>query len=594
MAFHLTIPAQDFTIKTRKAISMNSKETVNYELNDALKKYFNYDKFRPKQEEIVGKILAGKEVLAIMPTSAGKSLLYQLPSLMRPGYTLVISPLISLMVDQVASLTRRGLPAAFINSSLSDGQKAQVLRDVEEGKVKLLYAAPESLGGSEFGTFIDKNHPSMLAVDEAHCVSQYGHDFRPAYLKIGSFVRSIPGLQICAFTATATPRVREDIRRHLLRPDMEISMSSFRRPNLSFSTIEYSSRMDKERELVWILKDKCPTIIYTATRADAERLAKHLGALCYHGDMSDLERCKVQELFMDGHCDLLAATNAFGLGIDRPDIRRVIHWSTPGSLEAYYQEAGRAGRDEMPADCILFHSAQDFKLQEQMVESNNPGEHFLKSLFSAVVDIARTHGSDTLELTVAALAARIPWARNEGQVGIALNMLSKFGYIERKISRQNPGTLRFLKDLPLLLQWNDGVKKLSSRFICKCIEHFGNELLQGARCTYDQLAEISGLDVMQARRALQECNGDSLAWTSPFYGCITKILRPDETSLNSIDFVALEAKRQASLNRLNEMFNYARTTSCRQSFILEYFGETPSEICQRCDNCSFHSHISKK
>ena len=340
-----------------------------------LKDYFGHDSFRDGQEQIVDALLDGRDALCIMPTGAGKSMCYQIPALLFDGVTIVVSPLISLMRDQVGSLVQSGVPAAYINSSLSYPQFLRVLSNVEHGKYKIIYVAPERLLTDGFLDTCKKIKISMVAVDEAHCVSQWGQDFRPSYLKIISFVESLANRPIVgAFTATATNDVKEDIKKILrLENPFEIT-TGFDRPNLFFGVIKSSSKDEKLIDLIRERGDRSG-IVYCATRKNVESVCELLcdngfSAARYHAGLDEYERRKNQEDFVFDRKNIMVATNAFGMGIDKSNVTYVIHYNMPKNIESYYQEAGRAGRDGGEADCILLYSPKDVRLNRFMIENS--------------------------------------------------------------------------------------------------------------------------------------------------------------------------------------------------------------------------------
>ena len=343
--------------------------------HEVLKQYFGHTAFRPGQEELIDGILAGRDALGIMPTGGGKSLCYQIPALLMPGLTLVISPLISLMKDQVAALNGMGIPAAFLNSSLDTEEFRQVCREIRQGMHKLIYVAPERLGNEGFLSLMQDQEIAMVAVDEAHCISQWGQDFRPSYLKILEFVDQLPKRPVLsAFTATATAEVQEDIRQRLALENPVKVVTGFDRPNLFFDVRQPRKKDSLLLVLVEARRGKSG-IVYCATRAGVEKVCDLLNlrgilATRYHAGLSEEERRQNQDDFQFDRKPVMVATNAFGMGIDKSNVSFVIHYNMPKSLEAYYQEAGRGGRDGEPADCILLYGPGDVSTAKFFIQQS--------------------------------------------------------------------------------------------------------------------------------------------------------------------------------------------------------------------------------
>jgi ATP-dependent DNA helicase RecQ len=492
-----------------------------------LQRYFGYPDFRFGQELVVEALLQGRDALVLIATGGGKSLCYQGPALMLPGLTLVVSPLISLMKDQVDTLLRRGIPAAMLSSTHPDAEIARILVDAKRGAIKLLYIAPERFDGKAFRDHLKLMNVSLVAIDEAHCISQWGHDFRPSYRRLGA-LRDMLSCPVVALTATATPAVRDDIASLLRLRNYLVNARGFDRPNLGWHVIAARDPGEKDRLMLRLLKrrdDDGVAIVYAPTRRVVEALADYLNhsglaTAAYHAGMSGDDRQRLQEMFMQEKVRVVVATNAFGMGIDKPNVRFVLHYAMSGNLEGYYQEAGRAGRDGNHSRCVLLHSPRDILTHQFMLDQSHPPPVIARNVMRVLTRYAR--GDVPLAMGPAEIARAVGIV-TEKQVEAALRDLETAGAVKVETVRI-PG-VSF--DTPPLYRIS--------------------VLRRHALSPLHQLARAAGL----------------------------------------FENAGATDQRRNELRRLNAMEGYAYTPGCRRAYMLRYFGDGRApRTCDDCDNCT--------
>ena len=518
----------------------------------SLRQHFGFDDFRDGQREVIAAILEGKDAVVVMPTGSGKSLCYQLPALMLNGATLVISPLIALMKDQVDALQARQLPATFINSSIPEREQWSRIEGLRRGEFKLVYVAPERFRSRRFLEALQSVSVALFAVDEAHCISTWGHDFRPDYLRLKNVIPLLGNVQTLALTATATPYVRSDIIEQLGLLKPETFVSGFDRPNLTIDVVH----TEKEREKVARIKRLAKThegsgIIYASTRKAVEQVAvelrqQGLSISAYHAGLSDSARVKAQEEFMAGRTQMIVATNAFGMGIDKPDIRFVAHYQMPGSIEAYYQEIGRAGRDGLPSSCLLLFNYADKNTHDFFIEGSYPTPDLVRSIYNALV----ATGLKQIELSAGEIAKRAG-ARNEMAVQSSLYLLERAGHIARSAS---PERRPSINEPP---PWATAASATGPA-------------LPGTA----GVPPASSLSEGKARRRARG------------------IVMLDSVPATKLRVDASDVTRRAALERrkLREMIEFCYTEYCYRAHILDYFGDRHhARQCGTCGNCSPHS-----
>ncbi len=564
------------------------------QLIELLKIHFNYDNFRSGQEKAIDSILEKKDTVVVLPTGGGKSMIYQLPALVLDGVTLVVSPLIALMKDQVDSLDSVGIPATFINSSLNPKEIDNRLSKMKQGYYRLIYIAPERFYNHSFMQELSKIKVALFAIDEAHCISQWGHDFRPSYLRLKEVIKQVHNPPVLALTATATIEVRQDIIKQLDLKHVDLIVSGFSRPNLHFAAV-LASGGQKVSKILDLFKDSDlgSGIIYVGTRSKAEEIVSYLNehnikAVEYHAGLDNDSRSWVQEQFMKNEAQVVVATNAFGLGINKKDIRFVIHYDLPGTIEAYYQEAGRAGRDGKDSFCLLFYSPSDRYLQEFFIQGDNPGEETIMNVYRVLLEMdeKKDYQQNSLLFTYSEIIRSLETSVPEMAIGTCLKILEKENYISRPNERKANAYLK--RNISLNVVRNSiGSRAKNQKKILDIIEEkLDEKISQGWQFSLDEAAVIFKMEknsFLRAVKSLAEKN--LLEFRPPFRGTEIKITKRVEPEEILPDLEKLKDKAKRAYEKLDNMENYVYSNKCRQVYILNYFGEDNNKACGVCDNC---------
>ena len=566
--------------------------------HQVLKDFFGFDDFRQGQLEIINAILENKNTLAVMPTGAGKSLCYQIPALLNNKFSIVISPLISLMQDQVEAINKNGNYAAYINSSLDYSQVQKVLNNINENKIKLLYLAPEKLKNTEFVSTIKNLDPYYLFVDEAHCISEWGHNFRPSYRNIKDFASEIGITNISAFTATATPEVREDIITQLEFSNPSLFVYGFERENLS---IHVEHTKSKKEKIFHLLKEhKTSAIVYTSTRKHCEKLteflkSKNISVEYYHAGLTTELRKVIQDDFINSRIKVIVATNAFGMGIDKKDIGLVIHYNIPGSIENLYQEIGRAGRDGEEADTYLFYSDKDKYIHEFLITLNNPTVEKIRETYDAILDYHRiavnTKTDSPLELEDDLIKLLQSKSVNLNQIDSILTYLEHSEYLIQSNTAQYNAQFRFLLTKEQLKGYTKKVKYTDlQEFILLLLQHFGSlPFTQKVKINYGDLNTLMEKPKSKLEELFLKLNNIGIIeFDQPNYKPKILMLQERVSSVKlRLNIREINEKREHSKEKLDSVIEYCFTDECRFKYILNYFGERKVTYrCNKCDNCT--------
>ena len=561
-------------------------------IHEILKTYWGHSVFRPLQEDIINSILDGNDTVALLPTGGGKSICYQVPAMAREGLVLVISPLIALMKDQVEQLRRRGIIAVAIHSGMRKSEIDIALDNCVYGSVKLLYVSPERLKSDLFKERVQKMNIICIAIDEAHCISEWGHDFRPAYREIVSIRALLPGVPVIALTATANEMVLNDIMEQLALNDPQLFTQSFTRKNLSYSCLYEES---KEKRLVSMLQ-KIPgvCIVYANTRARVVRIAEFLNkqripAEFYHGGLDHKQRNLKQDAFMKNTVRVMVATNAFGMGVDKPDVRLVVHMDVPDSIEGYFQEAGRAGRDGNKAFAVLLHTQKDEDELLAKIPVAHPSPETIRRMYQSLANYYQLAvGSGYMESYPFDLDEFCnKYNHNKLEVFYSLKRMEQHGIIQLSEAFYNPPKLKVIVDHDQLYDARLKMPK-HDEFIKQLLRMFGGEVYTTYReFSFSALAKATltpESEIISKIKFLAQSGIIDFIDASDVPQLTFLLPRQDAPKLQ-LDLQWLEDRKDHDLESVENMIGFLHTEECRAKYVLEYFGEYNSQPCGICDRC---------